>query len=149
MKAGDRPLYDLVEEFWTEYLTYNAYIHPTFEGTFTIASDDDIEYTLKSQFLVNVTLTGDKDTDILGNDQHNRLAGNSGSNRIEGGAGDDVIAGGAGSDIAVFSGVESEYRIETSGSSTSVADKVEGRDGTDKLTGVEVLAFQDKEVAIQ
>ena len=32
MQAGDRPLFDLVEEFWPEYLTYNAYIDPSFEG---------------------------------------------------------------------------------------------------------------------
>ena len=149
MKEGDRPLYDLVEEFWPDYLTYNANIHPSFEGTFKIAFDEETEYTLKSRYLVNVTLTGSKDTDILGNDQANSLIGNDGDNRIEGGAEDDVLAGGAGADTAVFSGVESEYRVETAGAKTIVSDTVEGRDGTDELTGIETLAFLDGESKLQ
>lgn len=139
MKAGDRPLYDLVEEYWPEYLTYNAYIHPSFEGTFVIAADDDIEYTFKSRFLVNVTLTGDKDTGILGNDRDNRLTGNEGDNHIEGGPGTDTVA---------FSGDKAEYRIETKGDSTVVTDSVESRDGVDTLTGIETLAFSDTEVEV-
>ena len=149
MKAGDRPLYDLVDQYWPDYLTYNAYIDPLFEGTFTIAFDENIEYTLKSRYLVNVTLTGGQDTNILGNDQDNQLTGNEGDNRINGGAGDDLIGGGEGSDTAAFSGDQSEYRIEASGTRTVVSDSVAGRDGTDELTGIEVLAFRDQGVEIQ
>ena len=89
MKEGDRPLFDLVEGFWPDYLTFNAHIVPARStGTFSIASRrGSIEYTLKSRYLVNITLTGDKDTGIRGNDQDNRLTGNEGDNRIEGGAG--------------------------------------------------------------
>ncbi len=146
MKAGDRPLYDLVEQFWPEYLTYNAYIDPAFEGTFVIEYDEDIEYTLKSRYLVNVTLTGDGDTGVLGNDQANRLTGNDGNNRITGGPGDDVIVGGEGSDTAVYSGDKSEYRIEEGEGTIVVSDTVGGRDGTDELIGVETLAFRDGEL---
>ncbi len=149
MRAGDRPLFDLVEEFWPEYLTYNAYIDPSFEGTFVMAYDEAIEYTFKSRFLVNVTLTGDKDTGVLGNDQDNSLAGNAGDNDFAGGAGDDVIAGAAGSDRAFFAGPAADYRVETQGATTTVSDTVDDRDGTDELTGIEVLIFSDKEVAIQ
>jgi hypothetical protein len=149
MKKGDYPLYDLVEQFWPDYLTYNAYIHPSFDGTFKIAFDEETEYTLKSRYLVNVTLTGSNDTNILGNDQANSLTGNEGDNRIEGGAKNDVLVGGAGSDAAVFSGAEAEYRVETSGTRTTVSDKVEGRDGTDELTGIETLAFRDGETKLQ
>lgn len=146
IKAGDRPLYDLVDQFWPDYLTYNAWIDPSFEGTFAIVFDEEIGYTLKSRYLVNVTLTGDRKTGILGNDQDNRLTGNDGENRITGGAGDDVIGGGDGADTAVYSGVASEYRIETNGPKTVVSDSVADRDGTDELTGVEALAFRDKEI---
>jgi hypothetical protein len=145
MKAGDPDLYDLVEGFWPEYLTYTAFIAPEFEGTFSIAFDEETEYTLKSRYLVNVALTGESNTGILGNDQANQLAGNDGDNRITGGAGDDVIDGGPGTDTAVFSGSQSEYRIER-GDTTVVTDGVEGRDGTDELTGIEVLAFSDGEI---
>jgi hypothetical protein len=146
MEAGDRPLFDLVDQFWPDHLTYNAYIHPSFEGTFSITFDEDIEYTLKSRYLVHVTLTGDKGTGILGNDQDNQLTGNEGDNRIEGGAGDDVIDGGEGTDTAVYSGDASEYRIESSGSKRVVSDSVADRDGTDELTGIEVLAFRDQKI---
>ena len=146
MKAGDPDLYDLVEGFWPEYLTYTAFIAPEFEGTFSIAFDEATEYTLKSRYLVDVTLTGDKDTGILGNDQDNRLTGNDGNNHITGGAGNDVIVGGEGSDTAVFSGIESEYQIENGDGTMIVSDSIEGRDGTDELVGVETLAFADGEI---
>jgi len=53
MKAGDPALYDLVEKFWPKYLTYDAYIDPSFEGTFSTVRDENTEYTFKSQYLVN------------------------------------------------------------------------------------------------
>jgi Ca2+-binding RTX toxin-like protein len=149
MQAGDRPLFDLVEEFWPEYLTYNAYLDPSFEGTFVMVQDKAVEYTNKSRFLVDVTLTGDKDTSVSGNDQDNLLTGNVGDNGFTGGAGDDVIAGAAGSDRAFFAGVASDYRIETKGAITTITDTVDGRDGTDELTGIEVLVFHDKEVELE
>ena len=148
MREHDRPLFDLVEEFWPAYLTYNAYIDPSFEGTFVLVRDEDIEYTYKSRFLVRVTLTGDKDTGVLGNDQDNVLTGNVGDNGFTGGAGNDAIDGAAGTDRAYFAGMASEYRIESHGPTTIVADTVDGRDGTDELTDIEVLVFQDREVEI-
>ncbi len=149
MMAGDRPLFDLVKEFWPEYLTYNAYIDPSFEGTFMMVHDDAVEYTHKSRFLVEITLTGNKDTNVLGNDQSNILTGNEGDNAFIGGAGDDVIAGGAGTDRATFAGVASEYRVESMGSTTTVTDTVDRRDGADELTGVEILVFRDGEVRVE
>jgi len=143
MKAGDRPLYDLVEAFWPKYLTYNAYIDPSFEGTFSTVLDRNTEYTFKSQHLVNITLTGDKDTNILGNDQDNRLTGNDGDNVITGGKGMDRINGGEGKDTAKFSGNSSEYRITKRRNRTVVTDSVSRRDGRDVLRGVEVLEFRD------
>jgi hypothetical protein len=138
MKAGDRPLYDLVDGFWPDYLTYNAYIDPGFEGTFSIAYDEDLEYTLKSRYLINVTLTGDNGSGIRGNDQDNTLAGNAGDNHIDGGDGHDQ---------AIYSGAAAEYRIEHQGGVTVVVDTVAGRDGTDRLTSVESLVFRDKKVS--
>ncbi len=148
MKEGDRPLFDLVEQFWPPYLTYNAYIDPSFEGTFVMVHDATIEYTNKSRFLVTVTLTGDAHTGVLGNDQDNVLTGNSGDNTLTGGAGNDALDGAGGTDRAVFTGAASEYRVETSGADTTVTDQVEGRDGVDTLTGIEVLVFRDGELTL-
>ncbi len=143
MKAGDRPLYDLVEKFWLKYLIYDAYIDPSFEGTFSTVLDKDTDYTFKSQYLVNIILTGEKDTNILGNDQDNQLTGNSGDNVFTGGGGNDIIKGGEGEDTAEFSGNSSEYKITKSDNKTIVTDTVAGRDGRDELSGIEVLKFKD------
>jgi hypothetical protein len=146
MKAGDPALYDLVEKFWPKYLTYNGYIDPSFEGTFSTVRDENTPYTFKSQYHVNIILTGTKNTNILGNDQDNRLTGNDGSNIITGGKGNDVIEGGKGEDTAEFSGNHSEYKITKADNKTVVMDTVSGRDGKDELTEIEVIKFKDKEV---
>jgi len=148
MKAGDPALYDLVEKFWPKYLTYNAYIDPSFEGTFSTARDKNTPYTFKSQYLVNIVLTGSKNTNILGNDQDNQLSGNDGNNMITGGKGNDIINGGAGEDTAEFFGDYSEYKITKTDNKTAVLDTVTGRDGKDELTEIEVLKFKDKKAKI-
>jgi Ca2+-binding RTX toxin-like protein len=148
MKAGDPALYDLVEKFWPKYLTYNAYIDPSFEGTFSTVRDKNTEYTFKSQYLVNIILTGKNDTNVLGNDQDNRLTGNDGNNILTGGKGNDVLAGGKGEDTAEFSGMYSEYKITKVDDKTIVTDTVPGRDGKDELTDIEVLKFKDKKVSV-
>jgi len=144
MKAGDPALYELVEKFWPKYLTYNAYIDPSFEGTFKLVRDESEDYTYKSRYLVNVTLTGNKHTNIVGNDQDNRLTGNEGNNIITGGPGNDIIVGGEGEDIAEFSGNYSEYRLTKSGSKITVTDTISDRDGTDELEEIEILKFKDR-----
>jgi Ca2+-binding RTX toxin-like protein len=110
--------------------------------------DKSREYTFKSQYLVNIILTGRSNSNILGNDQDNRLTGNDGNNVINGGKGNDVIAGGKGEDTAEFSGNYSEYKITKADNKTIVTDTVPDRDGKDELTGIEVLKFKDKKVNI-
>jgi hypothetical protein len=146
MKAGDPALYDLVEKFWPKYLTYKAHIDPSFEGTFSTVRDENTAYTFKSQYLVNIILTGEKNTNILGNDQDNLLTGNDGNNVITGGKGNDIIKGGAGEDTAQFSGNSSEYKINKSDGKTAVVDTISDRDGKDELAEIEVLKFKDKEI---
>ena len=148
MKAGDPALYDLVEKFWPKYLTYIAHIDPSFEGTFSTVRDENTPYTFKSQYLVNIILTGSKNTNILGNDQDNQLFGNDGNNIITGGKGNDIIKGGAGDDTAQFSGNYSEYKITKTDNKTVVLDTISGRDGNDELAEIEVLKFKDKEAKI-
>jgi hypothetical protein len=149
MKEGDRALYDLVEKFRPRYLTYDAYIDPIFEGTFSLVRDENADYTFKSRYLVNIILTGNKDTNVMGNDQDNRLTGNDGNNLFTGGKGNDVIAGGQGKDTAEFTGDFAEYDVTHAENKTIVTDKVQGRDGTDELIGIEVLKFKDKKVSVK
>jgi hypothetical protein len=148
MKDGDPALYGLVEKFWPKYLTYEAYIDPSFEGTFSTIRDPGTPYTFKSQYLVNIRLTGKNDSGILGNDQNNRLTGNDGNNLIIGGRGNDMIDGGAGEDVAGFSGRAGEYRITREGPKVIVTDTFPGRDGRDELVNTEILRFQDKTLTL-
>ena len=82
------------------------------------------------------TLTGDGGA--------NRLTGGDGDDILTGGAGDDVIAGGAGSDVAVFGGILSDHQVVLQGSEIVVT----GPQGSDTLTGIEVLRFTDRDVGL-
>ncbi|MEL6979804.1 MAG: cadherin domain-containing protein, partial [Pseudomonadota bacterium] len=78
------------------------------------------------------------------------LDGGAGDDTLFGGAGDDTIDGGAGTgDVARFSGARSEYVITSNNDGTiTVADQVAGRDGTDTISGIEVLRFTDQDVGL-
>jgi hypothetical protein len=72
-----------------------------------------------------------------------------GDDNIAGGGGDDLIDGGAGTDKAIFSGAFSGYRFEKDSSGRiAVSDLTSGRDGRDSITGIETLAFSDREVSV-
>ena len=72
------------------------------------------------------------------------IIGNDASNRLKGGAGNDTIEGGAGTDSAVFTGARAAYTITSLGGNTV---RVAGPDGTDTLTNVELLVFDDQTVS--
>jgi hypothetical protein len=84
----------------------------------------------------NETLEG-----LGGNDT---LNGGAGNDRLNGGLGDDALNGGAGGgDIAVFAGLRSAYTftIPNSGPTAGQVIGITGPDGTDTLTGVEMMEF--------
>jgi Ca2+-binding RTX toxin-like protein len=62
---------------------------------------------------------------------------------IEGHGGDDVIDGGDGIDTVVLSGTAGEYDISADGNDWIIHDTVAGRDGTDRVTNVELVRFGD------
>lgn len=85
---------------------------------------------------------------ITGNDANNRLYGNSGDDTFTGGLGDDSIDGGSGSDTAVFSGNASAYRVKREGDRVSVMDLTSNRFGTDSLSNVELIQFDDQTLTV-
>jgi Ca2+-binding RTX toxin-like protein len=119
------------------------------------AGIDTADYS-SSAAAVNVNLQtgrgtgGDAQGDILGGIEsvigsafNDTLTGNSGNNTLVGGGGNDTIDGMAGSDTAVFSGLRSQYTlIRLDGNGV----RVTGPDGTDTLSNVESLAFNDQTV---
>jgi Ca2+-binding RTX toxin-like protein len=89
---------------------------------------------------------------IFGNGGNNTLEGRGGNDVLRGNAGDDTLDGGVGGiDIARFSGVRSEYTITPGGvpGSSTIADNVAGRNGTDTLTGIELTEFDNTYVLNQ
>ena len=103
---------------------------------------------------------------LIGSAQADKLYGNEVANIINGGAGNDLIEGwdgndtligdqgddqlngGTGIDIAQFSSTWENYKTSFINKAFSVADKRNGSDGTDSLTGIERLKFTDKSIAI-
>ncbi|NHZ79103.1 DUF4214 domain-containing protein [Massilia sp. CCM 8695] len=71
------------------------------------------------------------------------MTGASGNDRFEGVGGDDVLNGGNGTDTAVFRGNYASYTVTDLGGGSV---RVIGADGSDTLTSVEVLKFDDQSV---
>jgi hypothetical protein len=140
--------YELIEKFFHPYLTYTPELPVDFEGTFSLAFDKALVYTLKSQHLKDVTLRGSKNANLIGNAYDNALTGNSGDNVLTGGAGDDWLFGGGGDDTAEFSGVFKDYTITNSGKYVTVKDNRVDCDGTDTLIDIESLQFSDRKVKL-
>ena len=138
LQLGDPAGYGLITKFFPEYLTYTAKIHSRFSGTFYLSLSPQLPYTYKSQYLVNVALTGTQDTHLVGNSLANTLQGNSGNNRLDGGKGVDTV---------IFKGNHSDYTIfdlrEIEGKYV-IMDKISGRDGTDTLVNMEFIKFNDQ-----
>lgn len=120
----------LLRAFLPDVLDYEAYLDPTFQGTFSMAFDESQPYTHKSQYLRGARLNGTNAANLQGNDLDNTLRGNSSDNTLD---------GGAGTDTAIYCKKQAEYTISTEGDVTTVT----GPDGTDTLTGVEKIAFAD------
>ena len=82
------------------------------------------------------------------------FAGKNLANRDQfwGGAGDDLIVGGDSffSDTAVYSGKRSDYSVQITGDRVVVRDLnfLDGDEGTDTLTGIEILQFSDQNVGL-
>lgn len=147
-KNGDPDLFAIVRGLLPDYWTYTAKIAEEFEGTFSLTYDKNLTYTNKSQYLKDVTLTGDNNSNLRGNSLDNKLSGNQGNNVLSGGKGNDALDGRGGWDTAMFSGPFADYRIHKVNGSIIVEDNVVNRDGTDLLFNVEKLKFQDRNVDI-
>jgi hypothetical protein len=129
IKKKDPKGYALLEAFLPPMMHgYESLIDPNFRGTFSLQFNKDIPYTHKSQYYVDATLTGDKNSNLLGNSADNTLRGNKGNNTINGDDGNDTV---------IFQGKKEEYEID----GNVYRDTVHGRDGTDTLISIENITF--------
>lgn len=94
---------------------------------------------------------GDGDDTLVGGDGNDVIYGGEGRDTLDGGRGDDslianggndVINGGAGHDILIVSGGSEQYRLIQDGDNFLL----KGPDGTDRLSGVEAVRFDDGQV---
>lgn len=146
LKVNDPKMYDIIEGFMGKHWRYMAEVVEEYRGAFSLARDEDLTYTYKSQHLRKAALTGDNNSDLIGNDSDNTLFGNSGNNEIAPGAGFDVIDGGPGIDTAIFPGNRSQYIIRPLDGRLIVDGEQYARDGQNILINVERLQFADTTV---
>ena len=96
-------------------------------------------------------LVGTANANVLnGGDGDDSLQGEAGDDSLDGGSGDDTLDGGEGQDVVMYSGELSDYKITYDQDSQSwrVEDVnlADGQDdGTDTLTGIEMLALADQD----
>jgi hypothetical protein len=114
-----------------------VYVNPAYFGAGAVlpASFDDANLligTSGNDTLVDVSAGG------------SAIFADAGNDTITGGAGNDAIDGGSGSDTAVFSGLHTAYDVSgLAAAGGVVSGTISGPDGSDTLSGVEVLKFGD------
>jgi|GEM_PF-3582015 len=98
---------------------------------------------ISSGVLIENAYGGDSNDLITGNAAQNKINGMRGNDTLVGGLGNDLLDGGEGNDIATFTGMDKNYTLLISKSSSEVVDRTINRDGTDVLTNIESLQFSN------
>ena len=146
MAQGDPDLFGIIYGFFGETWKYTAMLDPEYNSQFTMSLDESLDYTYRSQYLQNLSVTGENNISILGNQYPNVLHGNNGNNIITGFAGNDTIYGYNGIDRAIFQGDWEEYFIQPIDDSTGfqIIDVMLHRDGIDNLFDIEEFEFNNQ-----
>ena len=131
---------------------------PVFHATdLTLDAAKFVDTVLKAttDTQIYATLLAGADT-IVGSAGRDALQGFAGNDTIQAGAGDDrigasagsdVVDGGAGFDTAIYHDTSANYQLGRTGNAWTIAD-LKGAGGTDTLTNVERVYFDDKDVAL-
>jgi Ca2+-binding RTX toxin-like protein len=115
----------------------------------TLTDIDSVQGTNQGDTLTSIDRGGGNGAELHGAGGNDTLTGKGGGDRLFGEAGDDILRGagggdvldgGADSDTAVFSGQRSAYTILDNQDGTFT---VAGLDGTDRLTNIELVKFDD------
>ena len=107
-----------------------------------LGGNDFLRGTLEADTLSG----GSGDDTLVGREENDELNGGSGQNTYLPGEGDDTVNGGSGLDIVFYSGERANYTLDNDCSTTSCTVSGSGDaelDGSDTLSGVEILIFQD------
>ena len=99
--------------------------------------------------IASATIAGQTDgptegPDVLtGGPGADSIAALGGNDTITGAGGDDQINGGGGTDTAVYSGSQNSYAVILSQNATTIVDRRADGNGSDTLTSIEFLDFDD------
>ncbi|MCH2224612.1 MAG: T9SS type A sorting domain-containing protein [Crocinitomicaceae bacterium] len=148
IEAEDTMGWNLLPKFFEPYINVDMIIDPSFNGTFSLTLDQNSDYTLKSQYLQHVYLSGTNASSLMGNDQYNRLKGNNANNSFEGLKGHDRLDGQGGENTAIFTGVMADYTVTNLIDHAIVFDNTPNRDGADTLWNIQQLQFSDQTTPI-
>jgi len=128
--------YAAMQAYFQPNLTYMARIDANFTGTFSLQLDNNQAYTYKSQYLTNARLTGELNSNLLGNALDNKFMGNTGTNVIDGADGIDTLQ---------LQGPLSAYSIQKNANSLVIQDSMNSRDGIIEIRNIEKVKFSDQE----
>jgi len=128
--------YAAMQAYFQPNLTYMARIDTNFTGTFSLQLDNNQAYTYKSQYLTNARLTGELNSNLLGNALDNKFMGNTGTNVIDGADGIDTLQ---------LQGPLSAYSIQKNANSLVIQDSMNSRDGIIEIRNIEKVKFSDQE----
>lgn len=120
-------------------LTFGAVLDMRPGAFSSIGVAADAALALNSLTIANNTMI----ENAVGSVANDTITGNDANNQLRGGAGDDTLVGGAGIDAALFNGSKAAYSI----SNNSGTLTLQGLDGTDNLSTIERLHFEDVKVA--
>ncbi len=113
----------------------------SYASTLTMSANIETFYMMYGA----LSLTGSgHDNTIFGNKHDNTINGRNGNDILTGYEGDDILIGGGGNDTAVFQGDLADFDIVwLGGNDLEVSDVAGGGQGTDSLTQIEYLQFDD------
>jgi len=120
----------MADQFFHPYLTYNARIDENFSGDFSLKLNSSLSYTHHAQYLKDITLTGNKDSNVVVNQFNNNITGNAGVNTV------------------IFSGQAAQYQFTKGDGEVKVQDLQDERDGENTLVSIEKLKFSDSIVEV-
>ncbi len=147
LEKNDQYGVNAVEAFMHPYFTQEVYLDESFDGTFRILPHNGINYTHKSRYIKNITLTGSNDQSVYGNGLDNVYTGNSGNNTFISGELDPMGGISCGLDTLKYMGNIEEYTLfhcdwyEGENSVWKITDSIIGRNGIDSTGSIEVLTF--------
>jgi hypothetical protein len=126
---------ELIESFFSPHIDFEVRLDENFTGIFDLQTTEF--WGNKTQYFIQVGLSGNQSADIYGNNLDNLLQGNQNDNLLRGGQGEDTV---------FVTGIRNEYEIQLTDSGFILFDEIPERDGADYLMEIEWVNFADQVV---